>query len=87
MRRGIRAGTDRRVLTYRAVRTDRWLYVRYRSGERELYDLATDPDELRSLHADPRYRATVAVLDRLARQLAACSGDDCRTDAPPIPQP
>ena len=35
-----------RVLTYRAVRTPRWLYVRYRGGSRELYDLRRDPHQL-----------------------------------------
>ncbi|MDW5596944.1 sulfatase [Conexibacter stalactiti] len=55
---------------YRAVRTDRWLYVRYGSGERELYDLHRDPHELRSLHADPRLVRTRAKLSATLRRLA-----------------
>jgi len=34
------------VPTYCAVRTDRYLYARYATGERELYDLRSDPYEL-----------------------------------------
>lgn len=32
--------------TYAALRGPDWLYVEYSTGEREYYDLATDPDEL-----------------------------------------
>ncbi len=55
---------------YRAVRTDRWLYVRYDGGEHELYDLDHDPDQLRSLHADRRHAGTRAKLGALLRRLA-----------------
>jgi arylsulfatase A-like enzyme len=61
-----------------AVRDPRWLYTEYKNGDRELYDLQTDPAELRSLHADP---ATAAVRQDLARRLTrlhACSGETCR---------
>ena len=34
----------------------RYLYVLYANGQSELYDLLLDPAELRSKHADPRYR-------------------------------
>ncbi|MDR9371732.1 sulfatase [Conexibacter sp. JD483] len=72
----------RRVLTYNAVRTRRWLYVEYRDGERELYDLRRDPHELRSLHADPRKRALVRLLSATVRRLARCSGESCQTTSP-----
>jgi N-acetylglucosamine-6-sulfatase len=76
----------RRVLTYRAVRTPRWLYVRYHGGGRELYDLRRDPDQLSSLHADPRYRRARRVLGRELRRLARCSGAACRRPAPRGPR-
>ena len=63
---------------FAAVRDPRWFYAEYRNGDRELYDLQTDPAELRSLHADP---ASAAVRQDLARRLArlrACSGSSCR---------
>ena len=39
-----------------ALRTYRYLYAEYSTGERELYDLDRDPYELQSRHADPAYR-------------------------------
>jgi N-acetylglucosamine-6-sulfatase len=77
--------TLRRVLTYRAVRTRRWLYVRYRGGERELYDLRRDPDQLTSLHADPRYRRTRRALARELWRLARCGGAECRRPPRRVP--
>ena len=56
------AGAVRRVMTYRAVRTPRWLYVEYRAGARELHDLKRDPNELRSLDAEPGHLAIRAAL-------------------------
>jgi len=47
-------------------------------GERELYDLAHDPDELASLHADPRYIRTQADLARRLTRMRACAGPACR---------
>jgi N-acetylglucosamine-6-sulfatase len=61
-----------------AVRTTRYVYAEYADGERELYDLAKDPFELQSRHADPAY---AAIRARLARRLAAlrsCAGARCR---------
>jgi arylsulfatase A-like enzyme len=61
-----------------AIRTPRWLYVEHARGWRELYDLAADPFQLRSLHAAP---ALARVRVRLARRLAIlrrCRGRSCR---------
>ncbi len=58
----------------RALRTDRWKYIRYPHGPkldstpdkhlRELYDLAADPAETRNLINDPAQAATIADLDK-----------------------
>ena len=64
--------------SFTALRTPRYKYAEYATGERELYDLARDPYELRSLHADPAHQA---VRDELARRLArlrSCAGSACR---------
>lgn len=64
---------------YSALRTGRYLYVEYSSGARELYDLALDPHQLESRHADPAYAAVRRELaERLAR-LRSCRGASCRT--------
>jgi N-acetylglucosamine-6-sulfatase len=64
--------------TYAAVRSPNWLYAEHTTGERELYNLARDRDELNSLHADPRYdRIKANLAARLAR-LRLCKGAACR---------
>jgi N-acetylglucosamine-6-sulfatase len=75
------------VRAYRAVRTSRWLYIEYRDGARELYDLTRDPNELHSHAGDPRYAATRRALHRVLERLAACRGASCRRPAGPIPAP
>jgi N-acetylglucosamine-6-sulfatase len=73
------AGGKKNSRQYVAVRTPRYLYAEYANGEHELYDLATDPNELNSRHADP---ALVSVRERLARILArlrTCAGPNCRS--------
>ena len=72
--RGLEWGRDLLIaarggaVRYWALRTYRYLYVEYSTGELELYDLDVDPYEERSVHADPRYSRVVRVLEaRLAR--------------------
>jgi N-acetylglucosamine-6-sulfatase len=63
---------------YDAVRTSQYLYVEYKTGERELYDLSTDPYELTSLHAS----ASLTLLSDLKARLDAlksCTGAECKT--------
>jgi arylsulfatase A-like enzyme len=59
------------------LRTARWSYVEYGSGERELYDLASDPAQLDNMveRADPDLLE--ALSWRLA-ELAGCAGQSCR---------
>jgi arylsulfatase A-like enzyme len=66
------------VPPYRAVRTQRYLYVEYAAGERELYDLRKDPYELHNLHdsADPDL---ISKLDARLDALRDCAGEGCRT--------
>jgi N-acetylglucosamine-6-sulfatase len=64
--------------TYAAVRTDRYTYVEYVTGERQLYDLRSDPDQLHNIvgTADPK------LVQDLAKQLKAlqsCKAAGCRT--------
>jgi N-acetylglucosamine-6-sulfatase len=77
----------KRILSYEAVRTTHWLYVEYKGGARELYDLKADPAELHSRHRDPRYARTLQALRRLLMRLAICAGSDCRAPARAIPPP
>jgi len=74
------------VPTYCAVRSERWMYVRYTTDEEELYDLDADPYELENLAGDP---AKTQVLEaRRARLRELCSpvppgyGDRTETSVP-----
>jgi N-acetylglucosamine-6-sulfatase len=63
---------------YAALRTDRYTYVEYLTGERQLYHLRNDPDQLHNIAAtaDPN------LVQDLAKQLSAlrsCKGSGCRT--------
>jgi N-acetylglucosamine-6-sulfatase len=62
---------------YQAVRTETHKYVEYDNGERELYDLQTDPHELESLHesADP---SVVKDLKATLDALKSCSKEGCQ---------
>jgi N-acetylglucosamine-6-sulfatase len=51
------------VPPYVGLRLERWVYVEYRGGDRELYDLRTDPYQLDNLLAG----ATTARVEGLAR--------------------
>jgi N-acetylglucosamine-6-sulfatase len=64
--------------SYEAIRTPRWLWVEYRNGSRELYDLDDDPLQLRSRHGDPDLAAVRAELARRLAGLRKCAGTTCR---------
>jgi N-acetylglucosamine-6-sulfatase len=72
------------VPAFRAVRTQRYLYVEYETKEHELYDLKKDPYELRNL-ADLADQTLISKLDSRLDALRDCSGEECRTaeDAQP----
>jgi N-sulphoglucosamine sulphohydrolase, C-terminal len=50
------------------IETDRYVFVRYETGETELYDLQADPYEMTNLAADP---AKSSLVDQLSSQLDA----------------
>jgi arylsulfatase A-like enzyme len=64
----------RTVARYRGVRNDRYVYIRYSTGTRELYDLRRDPYELANRATDKRYARIVTLLDRRMRLLERCRG-------------
>ena len=71
-------GQQPKVPAWRAVRTTRWLFVDYEGGQRELYDLKRDPDQLNSLSGDPRYRVRLRTLRRILADLSTCKGRACQ---------
>ena len=59
------------------IRNYRFKYVEHATGEVELYDLRRDPDELKSLHGDPRLNAYRAGLRARLAALRTCAGSTC----------
>jgi arylsulfatase A-like enzyme len=70
---------------YHAVRTTRYLYVEYSTGERELYDLHVDPYELDNIVTT----AGASLVQALATELHAlehCKAASCRAaEDRPVP--
>ena len=62
---------------FQALRLPDWTYVEHGTGERELYDLRSDPNQLTNLAADAD-PVLLKALSTLLLQLAHCAGDDCR---------
>lgn len=69
-------GTARMTGVSLSLRTAQHLHTDAESGERELYDMRTDPFELTSLHrsADPGLMATLSAR---AAALFRCRGASC----------
>jgi arylsulfatase A-like enzyme len=65
-----------KIPDYAGVRTRRYLYVEYVNGDRELYDLAVDPDEMHNLAGT---RPDVErLLAALVGRLRSCRAAGCR---------
>ncbi|HYJ68631.1 MAG TPA: sulfatase [Nocardioidaceae bacterium] len=60
------------------VRTRRYLYVEHLSGEKELYDMRTDPAQVRSVVDRPAYNRDQQQLARILSDLRHCAGAGCR---------
>lgn len=81
----LRPGQDHSAIFYQddtpelhGLRTRRWTYVEYVTGERELYDNDADPDQLENLAADADPALLEALSGRVA-DLAGCAAEGCRT--------
>jgi N-acetylglucosamine-6-sulfatase len=65
-------------LNYQGVRTDRYLYANYGTGEQELYDLRADPFELQNQAGNPIFAPVQSALQRLLFSEVSCAGKTCR---------
>ena len=75
-------GGAHNVANHYGVRTDRYtLAYYYATDEWELFDNENDPQQLRSVYADPCYTATVAQLKTELTRLRLLYGD---TNEPPV---
>lgn len=62
---------------FTGVRTATLKYVRYDSGFEQLFDLKTDPYELKNEAGAPHYARELASLRSLNATLKTCAGDAC----------
>jgi N-acetylglucosamine-6-sulfatase len=62
---------------WNAIRTSRWKYVEWETGERELYDLQTDPFEMTNLFFIQGDTSTAPLLQTRLHQLMTCAGPSC----------
>jgi arylsulfatase A-like enzyme len=74
---------------YRAIRTRRYLLIKYSDHGRELYDMAKDRLQVNSVYKNPRYKKIKKLLLRKLAKLTQCSGDACNPiiKKPPKPIP
>jgi arylsulfatase A-like enzyme len=64
---------------FRGIRTQRYAYISYHSGARELYDLRLDPNQLTNVVGKPAYAEVAPRLADRLRRLGRCRGSGCRT--------
>jgi N-acetylglucosamine-6-sulfatase len=64
---------------FEGLRTRRYLYIEYSTGERELYDLSVDPFEMFNLASDqsPPIQSLLTSLTARLRSMKACAGRSC----------
>lgn len=71
-----------RIPHYVGVRTPRYTYVHYETGETELYDREADPDELTNVAGAPGQAGLVTTMEGLIADLRRCVGTGCQVPAP-----
>jgi N-acetylglucosamine-6-sulfatase len=62
---------------FQGVRTPTKKYVKYESGVEELFDLNTDPYELKNEASNPSYEGDLTALRGTLELLKSCSGASC----------
>jgi N-acetylglucosamine-6-sulfatase len=71
---------------YEGIRLGPYKYIAWPDGEKELYDLETDPYELNNLVRIPNYFPVRNFLHReLTERLEDCGGSGCREEAAEMP--
>jgi len=70
---------------YEGIRLGPYKYIEWPDGEKELYDITKDPNELNNIVRVPDYFPIRAFLHAQLIRLEACVGRACRETAPPFP--
>jgi arylsulfatase A-like enzyme len=65
---------------YRAIRTGRYLLVKYSNENREMYDMSRDPLQLNSIYKNSRYFPVRKFLLKKLKDLVECKSAACNTE-------
>ncbi len=60
-----------------AIRNHRYYFAHFVTGEYEMYDLQSDPDELQNIYGDPAYAKAQQALQADLEKLKNCAGARC----------
>ncbi len=72
-------------LNYEGIRLGPYKYIAWPDGEKELYDINTDPNELNNIVKEPNFYPIRNFLHRQLRRFENCVGRECREVTPPLP--
>lgn len=70
---------------YAGIRLGPYKYIAWPSGEKEMYNINKDPNELNSIHRVPNFFPIRNFLHRQMHRLIDCVGRECQEVAPPLP--
>jgi len=70
---------------YAGIRLGPYKYIAWPTGEKELYNINKDPNELNSLHKVPNFFPIRNFLHRQMKRLTDCVGRGCREVTPKMP--
>ena len=70
---------------YAGIRLGPYKYIAWPTGEKELYNINRDPNELNSLHKVPNFFPIRNFLHREMTRLTECVGKACQEVAPQFP--
>jgi N-acetylglucosamine-6-sulfatase len=70
---------------YEGIRLGPYKYIAWPTGEKELYDINRDPNELNNLDKVPNFFPVRNFLDKEMRRLETCSGKNCQEEALEVP--
>jgi arylsulfatase A-like enzyme len=72
-------------LNYEGIRLGPYKYIAWPDGEKELYNINKDPNELNNIVKVPNYYPIRNFLHRQLRRFENCVGRECREVTPPMP--
>jgi len=72
-------------LNYEGIRLGPYKYIAWPDGEKELYNINRDPNELNNIVKVPNFYPIRNFLHRQLRRFENCKGRECREPTPPLP--